>query len=120
MRHWLAVLLLVLLPFQSVWAAAGRYCQHETGTDARHFGHHDHQHPGGDTHDVGSHDAPLPDGDIDPGCASCHLSGPSAVFAEFLLPELLAASPIEPSYRERQLTAPLVPRRERPKWVGLA
>ncbi|MDR1063472.1 MAG: hypothetical protein LBL48_06015 [Azoarcus sp.] len=44
MRRWLAVLLLVFLPLQSAWAAAGVYCQHERGEAANHFGHHEHRH----------------------------------------------------------------------------
>jgi len=42
-----AVLLLVL-PFQMIWAAAAPYCAHETNTSAsKHFGHHEHRHQAG-------------------------------------------------------------------------
>jgi hypothetical protein len=44
MRRWLAIFLLIFLPFQSVWAVAGVYCQHERGVAAHHFGHHEHRH----------------------------------------------------------------------------
>lgn len=38
---------MVLLPFQSVWAAAAPYCAHESAPQAAaHFGHHVHQHAG--------------------------------------------------------------------------
>lgn len=46
MRRWLTVLLLVLLPLQLGWAALGSYCQHETGRQAQHLGHHSHPHQG--------------------------------------------------------------------------
>jgi hypothetical protein len=44
MRRWFALFLLIFLPLQSVWAAAGVYCQHERKEAARHFGHHEHKH----------------------------------------------------------------------------
>jgi len=37
------ILLLVILPLQTSWAAAAAYCQHEQTSDT-HFGHHTHQH----------------------------------------------------------------------------
>ena len=43
MRRLFFVLLLVLLPLQWSWAAAGSVCAHESGTTT-HFGHHAHQH----------------------------------------------------------------------------
>lgn len=41
MRRWLAVLMMVLLPFQFSWAAVANYCGQETGAAADYFGHHD-------------------------------------------------------------------------------
>lgn len=41
MRKFVALLLLVVLPLISVYAAAGSYCAHETSTTGEnHFGHH--------------------------------------------------------------------------------
>jgi hypothetical protein len=44
MHRWLMIFLMVLLPLQLGWAALGSFCQHETGDQAQHFGHHFHQH----------------------------------------------------------------------------
>lgn len=42
-RRYFVLLLLFLLPFQSLWAAAASYCQHENDTTTQHFGHHEHE-----------------------------------------------------------------------------
>ena len=44
MRRWFAVLLLMLLPLQAVWAAAPPYSAHEEDPAAMHVGHHAHSH----------------------------------------------------------------------------
>ena len=44
MRKLVAILLLLLISLQTSWAVAASYCQHEHGTSARHFGHHEHKH----------------------------------------------------------------------------
>lgn len=44
MRRWLSLLLLIVLPLQSNWAALSAFCQHEQGIQANHIGHHLHQH----------------------------------------------------------------------------
>ena len=55
MRRLIAIFLLVLLPFQAVWAAMEPYCLHENAqSQSHHFGHHEHQHHA-DT-DVAQHD----------------------------------------------------------------
>ena len=77
MRKWLAILLLVFMPLQLSWAAAASYCQHETGTSAKHFGHHDHQHKIADGKDASSDPAKTIGGD--PDCASCHAGCLSAL-----------------------------------------
>src|SRR3989344_5090250 len=46
MRRFVALLLLVLLPLQAVWAAAAPYCQHEGGA----AGHHDGTNGAGAEH----------------------------------------------------------------------
>lgn len=93
MRRWMFAVLLLVLPFQMIWAAAAPYCAHETNTPAsKHFGHHDHRHQ------VGGEIAPtLGDdgngsGTYHADCATCHLgcaatlSAPIPVVA-FLVPE---------------------------------
>lgn len=48
MRHWVIVLLLVVVPLQLAWAGAAAYCGHEaTVAGARHVGHHEHAHEPG-------------------------------------------------------------------------
>ena len=80
MRRWLSIFLLILLPFQFSWAAAGSYCQHErqheTGKLASHFGHHEHQHKyaKGESSDAETRDAANKLGALDNDCAMCHLN----------------------------------------------
>ncbi len=40
----LIFMLALVFTVQVSWAVASSYCMHETGSDAQHFGHHDHQH----------------------------------------------------------------------------
>jgi hypothetical protein len=76
MRRWLTILLLVMLPFQFSWGMAASYCQHETGTLASHFGHHEHKHEGAKLNASGTErsDAGGNLGALDDDCAVCHLS----------------------------------------------
>jgi len=48
MRRWsIIAFVLLVLPFQLVWAAAAPVCAHETEITAKkHFGHHEHQRQG--------------------------------------------------------------------------
>lgn len=48
MRRWVSLLLLIMLPLQSNWAALSAFCQHEQGVQAHHIGHHLHQHSDSD------------------------------------------------------------------------
>lgn len=66
LRHFFAVLMLLLLPLQAAWALAAAYCQHETAPNAQHFGHHEHQHGA-----AGSC-APKAVGSVDSDCGFCH------------------------------------------------
>ncbi|QSI78186.1 hypothetical protein [Niveibacterium microcysteis] len=78
MRRLVFVLLLVFLPLQSVWGAAASYCRHETGSAAKHFGHHEHQHQQGQADrsaDAKSGVKLSGSGDFD--CATCHLTTPT-------------------------------------------
>ncbi len=43
-RLWIIVLI-ALLPLQSIWAAAANACQDQCSAAAEHFGHHEHEHP---------------------------------------------------------------------------
>lgn len=119
MRRYLILFLLVLMPLQLSWAAVGSYCEHETGPQASHFGHHPHKHIAGDAadNDVGQSDKPskgphtdcsacTPGGLAVPGQAVDSAAGMLAAFLGFPL-------------RERLFSAPTYPP-ERPKWASLA
>ena len=75
MKRLALIFLMLLLPLQSVWAAASAYCQHEQGASVQHFGHHTHQHNVSTDSSDGSGKSPL-NGHAD--CSSCHLSCPAA------------------------------------------
>ena len=45
-RRLFVILLMIVLPVQFAFAAASGYCGHESGSAARHIGHHVHQHAG--------------------------------------------------------------------------
>ena len=118
MRRLIAIFLLVLLPFQAVWAAMEPYCLHENAQSQSHrFGHHEHQHHA-DT-DVAQHD----DDTKNTGKASAMLdhdhhcwSGASLLSAAVPLPGPLpqaagVASPLA-SYVSFDAT-----RIERPNWT---
>lgn len=109
------VFLLLAVPIQMSWGAAGSYCQHESGDAAQHFGHHDHRHHPlpADSKDEGK--SPLqPHAD----CAACHLNCPTAISASSVsvtLPSgFIVADPPRP-------LSPMFPERpERPKWTPAA
>jgi len=118
MRHWLAILLLVFLPFQFSWAAVGTYCEHESGPRALHFGHHEHEHRqvAGETGDGTMSQA---GGALD--VADCHFHG-----------QCLADLPVPPvvpmvgginqmtDWTGADTLPPVPSRPERPQWIGHA
>jgi len=67
-KKLLAILLLVVVPFQFAWGAAAVYCQHEQGTTVQHFGHHVHQHQNADENS--SHAGKL--SQLHTDCGYCH------------------------------------------------
>ena len=117
MRKWLAILLLVFMPLQLSWAAAASYCQHESGTAAKHFGHHDHQHKTADGKDASSDPAKTTGGD--PDCASCH-AGCSSALPRAVTISALADSSLGAADYWARLTSPPFERLERPQWCVLA
>lgn len=68
MKKLFLILLLCVVPFQFAWAAAGAYCQHETGAAPMHFGHHVHNHQ----ISAEKTDSPYKVGKLHPDCGSCH------------------------------------------------
>jgi hypothetical protein len=117
MRRWIAILLLLLLPLQAVWAAAAPYCGHEQEPSASvHLGHHEHEHQ--DSADTPQAETSLPD----PGHADCHTCHGSATMAAFAgVVDSSRFGPEQPTLsRIPALPSPVLPRPERPNWSSLA
>lgn len=114
MRRFFAILILVFLPLQSVWAAASLACTHEEGKSSMHFGHHVHTHHA-------SGDSKKPDGKrLPPGpdndCSFCHAApaSPSGEFNTWLLPA--GAGVISDPPQLHPDSIPELP--YRPKWLA--
>jgi hypothetical protein len=72
MRRFVLIFMMLLLPFQWSWAAAGSVCEHEAG--GTHFGHHQHEHqaaPDAPAHADGGDDGAEPF-NKHPDCDACH------------------------------------------------
>lgn len=103
MRRLLFVLLLLVLPFQMVWASAAPYCAHEVDISAnKHFGHHEHKHAAGAEIKPAMDSIEAESGAYHADCESCHLgcsgafSSPSRLIGS--LPPGDALSVSMPSY----------------------
>ena len=134
MRRCLSILLLMFMPFQFSWAAVGTYCEHESGTRAQHFGHHEHKHEQKheQKHEHKHQQAAGASGEVSKGeltgaiagaldVADCHFHGQCTV--------VLPAAPVMPMGNGSQAPtdwevvsaiAPVLPRPERPNWVDHA
>ena len=117
MRRWLFILLLVFLPLQFSWAAVGVYCQHESGTAAKHFGHHDHQHKADASQ--GDKADPKASGGIDGDCSACHGGCAAAIFGDIQISAPSYVSAVVDDYRHSRNTSPHY-QPERPNWAPLA
>lgn len=123
MRRFVALLLLVLLPLQAIWAAAAPYCQHEAEAASRHIGHHQPEHshaPAADAADV--HGTP---GDQDGDAASthtdCHTCHGGMVLAHEVRPLQMMPAGTQPEPTAvHGLPAPPTERPDRPSWPALA
>lgn len=117
MRRFIIILMLSLLPFQFVWAAAASYCQHEQSAGTSHFGHHFHKHHGKllKSSAESSPDKKLNVADDDLDCACCHLACLSPVVQA--LPSVLVG-PAETTVASARCELPLtIPSTiERPNW----
>mgnify|MGYP001160728604 FL=1 len=113
MHRWITILLLVLLPLQSLWASAGSYCEHEQGSDVWHFGHHAH------AHSDSAHGEPQSPTAKHPDCATCKLYAKTlaAVASTLSLP---ASTGLLPAQTHPPIATAPPTRIERPKWAGLA
>ena len=119
MRRIALVLLMVLLPLQSIWAAAANATQHERGGGVKPFGHHEHAHAGvaivaddasADTADT----AGEPGSTCSNEASTCHGHAPSAAFAEEGLAVAVCRAgyvhcPYERFIADRFLDSPLRP-----------
>ena len=85
MRRTLLICLMMLLPFQWVWAAAASACTHEAEVSATHFGHHAHEHVVGKVNAVADADQGLPGADH-ADCGVCHLWAAKACVSASLQP----------------------------------
>ena len=113
MRQLLFIILLLCVPLQMAWAMSGSYCAHETGSAAKHFGHHEHQHR---TAADKSADKSTP-GAKHQDCNVCQASMAAATIPESILhlPDLVSALSHSPHLRP-----PLVfyAGLERPNWTA--
>lgn len=119
MRRWLTILLLVMMPLQLGWAAIGSYCQHESGSQTKHFGHHAHQHTSqaGDEDD----DGPDPQSGKNPhdDCNACISADVMPIFSAVALFDVRSLSTGETVFLAHPLSRPSSPP-DRPAWVCLA
>ena len=118
MRRWLSILLLVFMPFQFSWAAVGTYCEHESGTRAKHFGHHEHKHqqPAGESGEASKVKLA---GALD--VADCHFHCQCTVdLPSALVIPMVTGSRLLTDWTMANAIAPVLPRPERPNWVDHA
>ena len=115
MRRITLCLLIALLPFQSIWAAAANVCQGACSAGGSDFGHHEHAHAGvivSDHATADSQTGPGATGGTD--CSTYHGHGVAAVIFAAQLPVAVmrpgvAPSPYEGSFADRCLESPLRP-----------
>ncbi|MFY7916691.1 MAG: cation efflux protein, CzcI family [Rubrivivax sp.] len=120
MRRWFLILLLAVLPLQFSWAAVATYCGHETGAQAKHLGHHEHQHTdqAGVDKDSAPADQSVPAG-FDFDCGHCHGTGACVpVPMDGMAPLTLASHPLTLVVGRLHTVAQTPP--ERPQWLPLA
>lgn len=85
MRRIALILLMVLLPLQSIWAAAANACPHEQMSAGKHGADLAHEHAHGHADDAASADDVPANTDGNPGSgvgSPCHGQGNAAVIAE--------------------------------------
>ncbi len=112
MRVLMCVLLLVLLPLQSGWAAMATYCTHESEAQSHRVGHHAHAH-----HKVTTAQGNAgTSADFDADCAHCHGHVVGVIAAEMTI-AVTASGSVLPSMQRAKWLAPALPRPERPQWT---
>lgn len=119
MRRWLFVFLLLMVPFQLVWASAAPYCAHEAGASAKkHLGHHEHKHPASGEIVSAADDADDTTDAYHADCESCHLCCsafmPAVTSVVETLPHGSAMTHRDPRYDSHIPAGPLRPDRAHP------
>jgi hypothetical protein len=115
-------LLLVFMPFQFSWAAVATDCGHESGTRAKHFGHHEHKHqqPAGESSEASKLElSDLLGGALDTGDCHLHIQCAADMPAALVMPLGIASQALTHSTLANAI-APGLSRPERPPWVDLA
>ncbi|MBK9623505.1 MAG: hypothetical protein IPO38_02795 [Rhodocyclaceae bacterium] len=116
MKRLALIFLILLLPLQSVWAAASSYCQHEQGVATQHFGHHTHQHQVTTDSNDGTGKSPL---NVHADCSSCHLSCPAVTESVRSIAVTASGSLVVADHLDA-LSSVFPDHPERPKWVPAA
>ncbi|MFG6458110.1 cation efflux protein, CzcI family [Roseateles sp. BYS96W] len=113
MARLLLIVLALLLPLQFSWGAVAGYCQHETTPpEARHVGHHAHEHP--------AEKAAKPSaGKADADCGDCHAASLTGLPTPASPTLAWAAREAPPAARPHRY--PSAPQRapDRPQWLRL-
>lgn len=122
MKRLVLILIMLIVPLQSVWAAVSAYCAHEADAATGHFGHHSHQHgalKADAESDQDSSAGKVIDKDKDNDCGLCHLGHGSFLNTQTRLGLVDAnASPILST--QRLGLSDITARPERPNWPSLA
>jgi hypothetical protein len=114
MKRLALIFLMLLLPLQSVWAAASAYCQHEQGVATQHFGHHTHQHKASADRNDGTGKSPL---NVHADCSSCHLSCPAVTESVRSIAVTASGSLVVADHLDA-LSSVFPDSPERPKWAS--
>jgi hypothetical protein len=130
MPRFLAILFIVLLPFQSSWAAVAPYCGHEGGAVSWHFGHHEHHHHSwaedgdedraiADSKATSEPQADKAPGAVDLDCGQCHGHGSVMLSLPSYQPARVSVE--RPGAAIDVVSDAQAPTRpERPQWLPLA
>lgn len=81
-------ILLLVFVFQSTWAVAAQYCQHEENPKVDHIGHHTHKHVSQDDDTSKAKNQESGDNsksDIDTDCPYCHLGSIKSMVTDLLV-----------------------------------
>jgi cytochrome c5 len=114
MARVLALLLTLTLLFQTSWASAAPYCQHESSPQAvLHVGHHTHVHHAASGAQAGGKLA------LDTDCTSCHAG--HAAIVPTLCTFIASAAPAALNFGLPAIGVSAPPGEpERPQWLRLA